>query len=59
MKDGQKVSITDDQGQEFNGRIGTVAADGLRMLVEGKRVDVAYDRIVRIDRPHDGLANGR
>ena len=58
VKDGQKVSITDDQGQEFKGRIGTVAADGLRMLVDGKSVDVAYDRIVRIDHPHDSLANG-
>ena len=28
VKDGQKVSITDDQGQEFKGRIGTLATDG-------------------------------
>ena len=58
VKDGQKVSITDDQGQEFKGRIGTLAADGLRLLVDGKSVDVAYDRIVRIDHPNDSLANG-
>jgi hypothetical protein len=58
VKDGQKVSITDDQGQEFKGRIGTMAADGLSMLVDGKSVDLAYDRIVRIDRPNDSLANG-
>jgi hypothetical protein len=58
VKDGQRVSITDDQGQEFKGRIGALAADRLRMLVDGKSVDVAYDRIVRIDRPHDSLANG-
>jgi hypothetical protein len=58
VKDGQKVSITDDQGQEFKGRIGTMAADGLSMLVDGNSVDVAYDRIVRIDRPNDSLANG-
>ena len=58
VKDGQKVSITDDRGQEFNGRIGTLATDGVRMLVDGKSVDVAYDRIVRIDHPSDSLANG-
>jgi hypothetical protein len=58
VKDGQRVSITDDQGQEFKGRIGALAADRLRMLVDGKSVDVAYDRIVRIDRPNDSLANG-
>ncbi len=58
VKDGQHVSITEDQGQEFKGRIGTLAADGVRMLVDGKSVDVAYDRIVRIDHANDGLANG-
>jgi len=58
VKDGQRVSITDDRGQEFKGRIGALAADRLRMLVDGKSVDVAYDRIVRIDHPNDSLANG-
>ncbi len=45
VKDGQRMSITDDEEQEFKGRIGIIAADGLRMLVDGKSVDVAY-------RPH-------
>jgi hypothetical protein len=58
VKDGQKVSITDDQGQEFKGRISTLSTDGLRILVDGKSADVPYDRIVRIDRPNDSLANG-
>ncbi len=58
LKDGQKVSITDDHGQEFKGRIRTRAADGLNMIVDGQSVDVSYDRIVRVDRPNDSLANG-
>jgi hypothetical protein len=31
---GQKVSITDDQGNEVKGRIGAMTADGLTMLVD-------------------------
>ena len=58
VKHGQKVSITDDQGREIKGRISTMTADGLTILVEGGSADVPYDRIVRIDRPHDSLANG-
>jgi hypothetical protein len=58
VKHGQKVSITDDQGQEIKGRISTMTADGLTILVDGESADVPYDRIVRIDRPNDSLANG-
>jgi thiamine pyrophosphate-dependent acetolactate synthase large subunit-like protein len=58
VKHGQKVSITDDQGQEIKGRISTMTADGLTILVDGGSADVPYDRIVRIDRPNDSLANG-
>ena len=58
VKDGQKVSITDDQGLEVEGRISALTADGLTMLVNGKTAVVPYDRIVRIDRPNDSLANG-
>lgn len=55
---GQNVSITDDQGRQVQGKIRALTADGLTLLVDGTTADVAYDRIVRIDRPNDGLANG-
>lgn len=58
VKEGQNVSITDDQGREFNGRIGNITAKGLTILSRGARQDVPYGEIVRIDRPHDSLANG-
>ena len=58
VKDGQKVSVTDDAGQVFNGRIGAITADGLRMQVGGNSADVRFDRIVRINQPNNGLANG-
>ena len=58
VKAGHKVSILDDQGREVTGRIGELKADALTVLVGGDRTDVPYNRILRIDRPHDGLANG-
>ena len=58
VKDGQKVSVTDDSGPVFNGRIGAITGDGLSIHADRKSTDVRFDRIVRIDRPGDGLANG-
>lgn len=58
VKQGQNVSITDDHGREIKGEIRALGADALTMLVDGTTADVPYDRIVRIDRPNDGLANG-
>jgi hypothetical protein len=59
VKERQKVSITDDQGREVNGRINTIAADALTITPDrAPYVVVPYARIVRIDRPHDTLANG-
>jgi hypothetical protein len=58
VKDGQRVSIIDSQGQEINGRIDAITADGLSLLAHGKSTRLQYEQIIRIDRPHDGLANG-
>ena len=59
IKEGQKVRITDDQGREWQGRIEVLAPDKLVLLMKNRqRRDVAYATIVRIDRPHDTLANG-
>jgi hypothetical protein len=59
VKERQKVSITDDQGREFNGRITTITADTLTVTPDrAPRVVVPYAQIIRIDRPHDTLANG-
>ena len=58
VKEGQKVTITDDQGREFSGRIAGITAKALTMSSHGAPVDVPYGEIVRIDRPNDTLANG-
>jgi hypothetical protein len=59
VKEGQKVRVTDDQGREWQGRIDTLAPDKLVLLTKARqRQDVPYGTIVRIDRPHDSLANG-
>ena len=59
VKEGQKVRVTDDQGREWHGRIDTLAPDSLVLLTKDRqRRDVPYAAILRIDRPHDTLANG-
>jgi hypothetical protein len=58
VKEGQKVVIADDQGRELTGRIGELRADALMLLVGRNRTDLPYDRILRIDRPHDGVWDG-
>jgi hypothetical protein len=59
VKEGQKVRITDDQGREWRGRIGTFTPDKLTLITSDRQQrDVPYGTILRIDRPHDGLGNG-
>ena len=58
VEDGQKIVIVDDQGRELKGRIAGLRADALTLLVARHRTDVPYDRIVRIDRPRDGVWEG-
>ena len=55
---GQKVLITDDQGRQLDGQIGTLSADRLTVLSRRASSDIQYANIVRIDRPRDGLGNG-
>ena len=59
VKEGQKVRITDDQGREWNGRIDTLTPDNLTVVTHDRqRTELPYGTILRIDRPHDSLANG-
>jgi hypothetical protein len=59
VKEGQKVRITDDQGREWHGRVGTFTPDNLTVVTDDReRNDFPYGTILRIDRPHDSLANG-
>jgi hypothetical protein len=59
VKEGQKVRVTDDQGREWQGRIDGFASDNLVLLTKDRqRCNVPYSGILRIDRPHDTLANG-
>jgi len=59
IKEGRKVRVTDDQGREWQGRIEAFASDHLVLLMKDRqRRDVPYAAILRIDRPHDTLANG-
>ena len=59
IREGQKVRITDDQGHEWQGRIEAIEPDKVVLLTKDRqRRDTPYAAIVRIDRPHDTLANG-
>jgi hypothetical protein len=59
VKEGQKVRVTDDQGREWQGRIEGFAPDALVLLTKDRqRRNLPYPSILRIDRPHDTLANG-
>ena len=58
VKEGQKIVILDDQGRKLTGRIGELRSDALMLVTGPDRNEVAYTRILRIDRPHDGLADG-
>jgi hypothetical protein len=58
VKEGQEVTVTDEQGREFSGRIATVSGDGLRIVSKNAAADLLYGEIVRIGRPRDTLSNG-
>lgn len=58
VKVGQKVAITDDGGRRLEGCIQVLGPDRLRVASQRSVTELEYERIVRIDRPHDGLGNG-
>ena len=58
VKDGQKVVVTDTQGRELAGKIEGIDEGSLRLLVGDQSTELRFADIVRIDRPHDTLANG-
>ena len=58
VKRGEKVVVVDDAGREIEGRIEAVSSEVLGLRVHGQPVDLAVDRVVRVDRPRDGLGNG-
>ena len=58
MKQGQRVSITNEQGREFDGRIDNVTTEGLTIRTGDGRADVPFAEIVRLDQPKDTLWNG-
>jgi len=58
VRDGEKVRITTEGGQELKGRVVARGPHGLTVANRGERTDVAYEQITRIDRQADSLLNG-
>lgn len=54
----QPIVLVDEDGRELEGRVGKISGDSLQLLTGDGAVDLALDRIVRIDHPRDGLGNG-
>jgi hypothetical protein len=57
VKEGQKVAVTDEQGREVRGRVLNLSTDSLTLARGGRREQVEYHHIVKIDRVDD-LRNG-
>jgi hypothetical protein len=58
-KAGEEVIVTQSSsGQELRGRMLELSPTSLAMLVNGQRVDVPIDNVLRIDVRNDSLKNG-
>lgn len=55
---GEKIVVVDDEGREIEGRVESISSAILGLRVNGQPVELAIDRVVRADRPRDGLGNG-
>lgn len=56
---GEEVIVTQStSGQEIRGHIVELSATTLALLVNGQRVEVPIDRVLRIDARHDSVKNG-
>jgi hypothetical protein len=56
---GEEVIVTQSaSGEELRGRLIDLSPDSLAILVDGRRVDVPIDNVLRIDSTHDSVKNG-
>lgn len=58
VRPGEKVLVVDDEGQEIEGRVESISSSVLGLRVDGRSVGLSIERVVRVDRPRDGLGNG-
>ena len=58
LKDGDKVSIIDDRGRKFGGRVVEVSAEVITITSRDERTDVPFAQIFTIDRKKDSVLNG-
>src|SRR5829696_5969636 len=56
---GEEVIVTQStSGQEIRGHIVELSSTTLAMLVNGQRIEVPIDRVLRIDGQNDSVKNG-
>ncbi len=52
------IVIQAASGEELRGRLVELSSNSLAMLVDGRRVEVPIDNVLRIDSRHDSVSNG-
>jgi len=55
VKPGQQVTVTDEQGQLFSGKMDRLTVDSRIVAVDGRHVDLPVGHIVRIQRRGDNV----
>jgi hypothetical protein len=58
LRDGQRVTVTVNTGQEVKGRVTDLSTDAMVIREGGDHVTVPYADIVRIEEQRDSLSNG-
>jgi hypothetical protein len=58
LKANQRISVIDEAGREIDGRVDGIGHDSFGLMIDGRRIDMRFDDVVRIDHPKDGLGNG-
>ena len=58
VKEGDKVSITNEQGRSFSGRISSISADAITLVKGNKHTELPLAQVLKIERPKDSVLNG-
>ncbi len=52
------IVVQSGSGEELHGRLVDLSPESLSILVDGRRIDVPIENVLRIDSTHDSLKNG-
>lgn len=58
VRQGDRVRVTDESGRSITARVAAISDVGLTLQDGGKRAEIPYSAIVKIDRPRDRVWDG-